>query len=359
MGLTTRKTIEEIRSLIEKEGYKLISSVYIDAHHKIDMVCSKSHSIQTSWNGFQQGHRCPICSGKKKKTIEEVRAVFEARGFGLLTSVYVNKKSPLEYVCPNKHYGQISWDSFNQGKGCLECAGRKKKSLKEVKKLFEDKGYIVLSNIYTNNKQPMKVVCPNGHTTSIQAARFISGRGCPLCAKNRKKTPEEVENHIKSFGYIPDMGSYENCDSLITIMCDNGHKFETTGEYFYSGNRCPFCYKGRVSRISQEWLDFLGIGEDFRETTIKIGKRHAQRVDAYVPDTNTIYEFLGDYWHGNPIKYDPNMKHPVSKKTFGELYLETRSRIKTLQEAGYNLVYIWESEWRQLKRKLKKSQTSK
>lgn len=122
------------------------------------------------------------------------------------------------------------------------------------------------------------------------------------------------------------------------------------------GHGCRNCSIGPVSRDSQRWLDEIGV--KIREVKIIVNSK-IYIADGFDPETNTIYEFLGDYWHGNPIKYDPNMKHPVSKKTFGELYLETLARIKTLQEAGYNLVYIWESEWRQLKRKLKKSQTSK
>ncbi len=29
------------------------------------------------------------------------------------------------------------------------------------------------------------------------------------------------------------------------------------------------------------------------------------KADGYCSETNTIYEFHGDYWHGNPSKFSP------------------------------------------------------
>jgi len=63
-----------------------------------------------------------------------------------------------------------------------------------------------------------------------------------------------------------------------------------------NGNGCPHCNKRTVSEISQKWLDSFGITE--RE--VKLPRFSRIRVDGFDPDTNTVYEFLGDYWHGNP-----------------------------------------------------------
>ena len=68
-------------------------------------------------------------------------------------------------------------------------------------------------------------------------------------------------------------------------------------------------------------------------------------VDGFDPETNTVYEFLGDYWHGNPEVYSAKEKNLVNKKTFGRLYQKTLQRISTLKEAGFKVVYIWESSF--------------
>ena len=68
------------------------------------------------------------------------------------------------------------------------------------------------------------------------------------------------------------------------------------------------------------------------------------RVDGYCEETNTIYEFHGDYWHGNPVVYDRDeMRHG---KTMGEYYDNTIERENVLRSMGYNLVVMWESDWK-------------
>lgn len=49
------------------------------------------------------------------------------------------------------------------------------------------------------------------------------------------------------------------------------------------------------------WLDSLNIQNNYRQ--YKIGK---YIVDGYDPNSNTVYEFYGDYWHGNPNIYNKN-----------------------------------------------------
>ena len=81
----------------------------------------------------------------------------------------------------------------------------------------------------------------------------------------------------------------------------------------------------------------------------KIGK-----VDGFCKETNTVYEFHGDYWHGNPKKYKPEDINQINYKTFGELYQKTVERDNKIRELGYNLVTIWEQEWNKLNKIVKK-----
>lgn len=77
----------------------------------------------------------------------------------------------------------------------------------------------------------------------------------------------------------------------------------------------------------------------------KNGKSTTISFDGYCKKTNTVYEFHGDYWHGNPKKYDPNKRNEVAGKTFGELYKKTKARERYIKSQGYTLVVMWESEY--------------
>lgn len=68
-------------------------------------------------------------------------------------------------------------------------------------------------------------------------------------------------------------------------------------------------------------------------------------VDGYDPVTNTIFLFHGDFWHGNPAKFNQNETNPRCKKTYGELYENTLSYEKKLKNMGYTIIVIWENDF--------------
>lgn len=108
-------------------------------------------------------------------------------------------------------------------------------------------------------------------------------------------------------------------------------------------NLCRYCAMNSVSKAEKQWLDSLNIPIECRQIILKI-KNKTIYVDALY--NGIIYEFNGDFWHGNPNKYNPNEINKVSKKTFGELYNKTLEKEKFLKENGYNVIGIWESDWK-------------
>ena len=90
------------------------------------------------------------------------------------------------------------------------------------------------------------------------------------------------------------------------------------------------------------WLDSLGIDNTFRQHNIKSISNRNYIVDGYDPATNTIYEWNGSFWHGNPDYYDADARHPViSTTTFGELYERTIRKQEDILNSGYNLIVKW------------------
>lgn len=68
------------------------------------------------------------------------------------------------------------------------------------------------------------------------------------------------------------------------------------------------------------------------------------KVDGYCKETNTIYEFYGDYWHGNPEVYESDIIHEYIGVTMGELYNNTKVREDILKNLGYNIIVMWEKD---------------
>ena len=69
-------------------------------------------------------------------------------------------------------------------------------------------------------------------------------------------------------------------------------------------------------------------------------------VDGFDKETNTVYEFLGDFWHGHP-KFPRDKINEINHCTMEYLYNCTFQRLDHLKTLGYNVKYIWESDFKE------------
>ena len=108
------------------------------------------------------------------------------------------------------------------------------------------------------------------------------------------------------------------------------------------GHGCPRC-NHFVSKPETEWLDALGVPE--RSVPLETRLR-VICVDGYDPATRTAYLFHGDFWHGNPEVFPADHLHPIKLRTYGELHRTTLMEEDLLREAGYEVVFVWEWDYR-------------
>lgn len=66
-------------------------------------------------------------------------------------------------------------------------------------------------------------------------------------------------------------------------------------------------------------------------------------IDALVEDV--VYEFYGSYYHGDPRHYSNSTWNAVAKRIMGELYQRTLTRETRLKALGYEIKFVWESDY--------------
>jgi len=142
----SRLDIKLIKSKFERQGYKLLTKKYENAHQKLSYICPKGHKHDITWDHFRDGHRCPYCAKNIKLTIEFIRSEFAKEDYRLLTSEYINNNQKLEYICPNGHRHSISWANWTQGRRCIYCVNKISRGEVEVKNFVESLGVKVLPN---------------------------------------------------------------------------------------------------------------------------------------------------------------------------------------------------------------------
>lgn len=198
---------------------------------------------------------------------------------------------------------------------------------------------------YLSAKTPVKISCPNHGIFQQTPNNHLTGHGCNTCSKdkNRKHAKTTAEfildaNKIHKNIYDYSIVEYKNAHNKIDIICKEHGIFKQNPTNHLSGQGCIKC---NISKSKGEilWLNNLRIEEKYRQKSFKInGKLY--KVDAL--KENVIYEFLGDYWHGNPKRFNSNLLNTQAKKTFGDLYKSTLDRLKLFESLGYKVIYIWE-----------------
>lgn len=340
---------------------------YLKLSKKYWWICrkDKGHKWEATLSHRKTGRGCPYCA--RQKFLKE-------ESFGFLFPNLLkewdfdkNKINPYEtspksskrvwWVCENNH----SWCALINPRtirnvGCPYCAGKLPTDSNNLLLLFPD---IVLEWDYEKNNADPKQILPNSnkkmwwicsknpnHKWKCSVNNRVSNKSsCPYCA-GQKVLKEE------SFGSLfPDLMKEWDFDKneldpyKLSVrsskktwwICKHNHSWSATINHRTNGSSCPYCSK-RVSKSGKKWLDELGICE--REMYINI-KGKKLYVDGFDPETNTIYEYFGNYWHGNPDIYNPNDINPSVGIKFGKLYERTSEKISLIKSAGYNIIYKW------------------
>ncbi len=99
-----------------------------------------------------------------------------------------------------------------------------------------------------------------------------------------------------------------------------------------------------TSQIEDEWLNKLGVVK--RQVVFRGFNNKIYVVDGVDVENRIVYEFLGDYFHGNPKKYRFDDFNTMTKKTYRMLYLETRERFQYFYDLSWKVFFVWESDWK-------------
>lgn len=205
------------------------------------------------------------------------------------------------------------------------------------------------SNVeWIDSRTKVKIKCEKHGYFLQNPQSHWNGYGCPKCGytslrKNVKSFVKQAKNiHFDRYNYS--LVDYQNNFTPVKIICKEHGVFEISPKDHVLYQRgCPSCFPGNQSWLEIAWLDELNIPRENRQKRISANGK-SFLVDALVG--NTVYEFWGDFWHGNPKMFNPEDKNAKCNKTFKELYEQTCRKKEAIKEAGYNLVEIWEHEYK-------------
>ena len=175
---------------------------------KVWWKCQKGHEWETSIYNRSKGTGCPYCAGQRAiKGYNDLQTVnpslaneWNCKKNGVLTpeDILPNSGKMVWWKCQNGHEWKAAVGSRNKGAGCPYCAGQR--AIKGYNDLQTVNPVLAKEWNYDKNQglTPMEVLpnsnkkawwkCVKGHEWEAVIGSRNRGRGCPICAKENRKS---------------------------------------------------------------------------------------------------------------------------------------------------------------------------
>lgn len=359
---------------------------YINNYTKVILICKEHGEIQQTPAGHLAKKGCRKCfldkiSFKyrlsKEEFIKRSNKIHNNK-YDYSKVNYVNSKTKVIINCQiHGYFTQTPFGHFKHG--CCKCSiiqqhnlqrSTTEEFIKKSIKLYNHK-YDYSEVNYIDNHTKVNIICnEHGEFQITPAGHFRCNGGCIKCKyiylsnHSRSSIKEFIEksNKIHNNRYDYSKVEYINRKKKIIITCNEHGDFEIQPYVHISIQKkqgCPSCQSHKTYSQNQiKWLNFIQI---FYNNNIQHAENGGEfcipetnyKADGYCKETNTIYEYHGDYWHGNPKIYNKEQINKSCKKSFGKLYQMTLEREIIIKKLGYKLIIIWENDWKKINKSIK------
>ena len=275
-----KNTIEYVKKYFKDRDYLYLSTTYTNNKKKELVQCPEGHQYEVRFNDFKNSRRCPKCaneirSEKQKHTIEDVKKYYENEGYKYLSTTYTNNRTKELVQCPEGHQYEVSFGNFQSDYRCPVCSikigsEKRKHTIEDVRKYYENEGYKYLSTKYTNSKTKELVQCPEGHQYEVRFNNFQNGQRCPVC--NNEKTSSKAEIELQEF--VKTITKVICNDRTQIVNTNTGHYLELdiylpdlkkaieyNGVFWHSSKEAKMKDKMKVDQCKNLGIDLLVINE--------------------------------------------------------------------------------------------------
>lgn len=191
----------------------------------------------------------------RKLTIEQVKNIFKAAGFELLTASYEGSKQPLAYACKRcGHKDETRLEYVKAGSGCPRCWQARrgqshKHNLEFVREKFAAKKLDLLERSYPDSKTPLSFRCMEcGYRGKLRFNDLSNGSGCRQCgirrrASGRRRDFETFKRDMDQKGIEVLSEVYVNSETKLQLRCKNcGRRWKARPHDLHRATvGCPRC----------------------------------------------------------------------------------------------------------------------
>jgi hypothetical protein len=202
---------------------------------------------------------------KRKTKAEFIQRAKSKHGdkYDYSNSIYVDKRTQLEIICPVHGSFFQNAGAHMEGKGCLKCANELKlltldQFLFASRRQHGDKYDYSLVD-YKHGQTKVKIVCPSHGIFLSRPQNHMKGRGCAKCAHDRARRTQSsfiadaIQVHGDTYDYS--LVEYVSFSHKVKIKCKTHGVFtQTPRGHIGRGDGCPQC-SGRMRKTLAQFIE--------------------------------------------------------------------------------------------------------
>lgn len=182
----------DIKQIIKDNGGIFIEELKIDGRKHIKFTCENGHESVKRNDTFKSTW-CQKCT---KNTMDDVRVLEEKHGFKFLSNVFKKTSDSYDWQCKNGHIWKARYYNIHSGKGCPECL--KVPYSYFFDKITEKGGKVITTKEeYINSQYAFKYLCKEGHECRARKQLLENGGWCAECQCSLcERTCRNIFEHI-------------------------------------------------------------------------------------------------------------------------------------------------------------------
>jgi hypothetical protein len=386
---TTEQFIEDAQ---EKHGdrYDYSKTEYKGSNEKVKIICRIHGEFDQRAADHTKGLGCEKCKMMKQilankarmKTTEQfIEEAREKHGnrYDYSKSEYKGSNEKVKIICQKHGKFKQRANDHTRGSGCKQCGiiiSGTEEYIELAKKVHGDRYDYSLVK-YKRTDVKVKIICLVHGKFKQRAAGHLEGKGCPKCGAiqahlSKRLTQEQVLKrfqmvHGDTYDYSKFIYDKNNVPSV--IICKLHGEFPQRPGDHWNGSGCSRCgIKNKQGFYSQSSITWMNLISQYKNIDIQHAENDREEyispkdygldsdypefkyfmLDGICHSNSTVFEFNGCLWHGCPECFPTDEEHPINKKSMKDLYDRTLKKEEIIRKIGYNIITIWEHEFREI-----------
>ncbi len=205
--------------------------------------------------------------------LERLHRIAGQRGGALLSAKYAGDRGKLRFRCAEGHVWRTSPSDINQGSWCPRCGRTRSAGARtgpaaiRLRRIVSERGGILLSPVYVNNRTRLRYRCGEGHEWEAAPQNISAGRWCPQCAKASRARHHagrklvvihRLARIVEARGGEVVAPGFVDCRHPMRVRCARGHTWASPVQGIQDGAWCPRCREEDLLAVLRAQAERLG-----------------------------------------------------------------------------------------------------